>query len=458
MFSETFNTLFSGIFQKNIIPINPYHIYINNDQKKHRSNTDTIRRKEEQTDILTFTNLIEINTTTHAEEEEEEEAGKNVIIDFVTSYRDFLKLKKSKERKVEDIILNNFEPNPDYKPPKYPVVLCHGLSGFDRLVLIPSIYSLTKLIMNSINSDKSDNFLIDDRDDDSDGKTTVGNVSERAKDDKKIAHRLGEVEYWIGIKEILEEKGCSVLTTRVPSFGSIEERALALHEFLESEIKRKLNSKGKDNSNGKVKLNLIAHSMGGLDCRYLISKIPKKNYQVVSLTTISTPHHGSEMADYVVNLFEKLKTVPSFGTNDSTTSSTQILPLCFYQLTTDYMKYFNFITPDDPKVAYFSYGCYFQPKWYNVFAMSWKIVYDASNGARNDGMVTVDSSKWGQYQGTLANIDHLDIINWKNKVKLDLGKMILNLKNENLKKMVEPDIDILEFYVNITDNLAKKGF
>lgn len=30
----------------------------------------------------------------------------------------------------------------------------------------------------------------------------------------------------------------------------------------------------------------------------------------------------------------------------------------------------------------------------------------------NDGLVSVDSSKWGTYKGTLKDVSHLDMINW----------------------------------------------
>jgi triacylglycerol lipase len=42
----------------------------------------------------------------------------------------------------------------------------------------------------------------------------------------------------------------------------------------------------------------MAHSMGGLDCRYLISRIKPDDYTPLSLTTISTPHRGSPFMDW----------------------------------------------------------------------------------------------------------------------------------------------------------------
>lgn len=318
----------------------------------------------------------------------------------------------------------------NYKAPKYPVVLCHGLSGFDKLILIPSVFRLTKMISSSINLNNSDHFL--EIDDDTEG------ASVRNKG-------LLEIEYWIGVKEILEKNGCQTITTKVPGMGSIEERALALNASIERGVK-KLQKKQKRNSwfsrNEKIKLNLLAHSMGGLDCRYLIAKLPKRNYQVASLTTISTPHRGSEMADYITKLFFDLKPKKESAPNIH-------LPICFYQLTTTYMQYFNENVRDDPKVKYFSYGSYFKPKWYNVLAWPWKVIAKATNDGLNDGLVTIKSSEWGEYQGTLKNVDHLDIINWKNKLQDDYLKYFPKIGYE--------PINILDFYLHVTDNLARNG-
>jgi len=42
-------------------------------------------------------------------------------------------------------------------------------------------------------------------------------------------------------------------------------------------------------------------TQGGLDGRYLISKLKPTTFKVISLTTISTPHRGSPFADYFID-------------------------------------------------------------------------------------------------------------------------------------------------------------
>lgn len=69
------------------------------------------------------------------------------------------------------------------------------------------------------------------------------------------------------------------------STGSIPLRAARLDEQLQTQ------ARGRG-------INFLAHSMGGLDCRHLISHIQPPEYAPLSLTTISTPHRGSPFMDW----------------------------------------------------------------------------------------------------------------------------------------------------------------
>jgi triacylglycerol lipase len=93
------------------------------------------------------------------------------------------------------------------------------------------------------------------------------------------------VHYWRGITEAMRANGIEVITASVPALGSIEERAAKLGQDIAAK------------ANGKS-VNIIAHSMGGLDARYMISRLHPDNVEVLSLTTVATPHRGSAFADY----------------------------------------------------------------------------------------------------------------------------------------------------------------
>lgn len=53
-------------------------------------------------------------------------------------------------------------------------------------------------------------------------------------------------------------------------------------------------------------------AQGGLDGRFLISRLKPTNFKVRSLTTISTPHRGSSFADYLLEDVLGAERVPSF--------------------------------------------------------------------------------------------------------------------------------------------------
>ncbi|KNE86513.1 hypothetical protein PSTG_20125, partial [Puccinia striiformis f. sp. tritici PST-78] len=94
-----------------------------------------------------------------------------------------------------------------------------------------------------------------------------------------------QIHYWGKLLEILRSKlGVKVIIGKVPPTGTIEERAIQLDKLLQNEA-------ASSSYSGKIpQFNFIAHSMGGLDARYLISHLKPKTYNPISLTTICTPH------------------------------------------------------------------------------------------------------------------------------------------------------------------------
>lgn len=89
----------------------------------------------------------------------------------------------------------------------------------------------------------------------------------------------------------------------------------------------------------------------------------------------------------------------------------------FSQLTQKYMsESFNPRTPDDPSVRYYSYGASMpNPHLFSLFRKPHRVI-EAVEGA-NDGLVSVESCKWGEYKGTLNHVSHLDLINWTNRLR-----------------------------------------
>lgn len=266
----------------------------------------------------------------------------------------------------------------EYATPKHTIVLAHGLLGFSELRLA--------------------------------GKFLPG------------------LKYWRGITEALSAKGIEVIVATVPPSGSVEARAAKLVESIS------LRAKGKE-------VNIIAHSMGGLDSRYMISQLKPTDFNIKSLTTIATPHRGSAFADY---MFETIgprrikriyKVIEYFGFETG----------AFSQLTLKYMQgSFNPRTPDVDGVRYFSYGASLESTRWSVFAPSHAII--KRQEGINDGLVSVSSSQWGDYKGTLIGVSHLDLINWTNRVKWWFWELTGSKRNFNA----------IALYLDICDMLAKE--
>lgn len=100
----------------------------------------------------------------------------------------------------------------------------------------------------------------------------------------------GVIQYWNGIPEALRSGGAEVYVTQVSPFNSSVMRGESLIAQLD-DIRA---IKGKP----ALKFNLIGHSQGGLDIRYVAAVRPDL---VASLTTVGSPHRGSDLITFDVN-------------------------------------------------------------------------------------------------------------------------------------------------------------
>ncbi|MBU9223510.1 esterase/lipase family protein [Burkholderia multivorans] len=99
----------------------------------------------------------------------------------------------------------------------------------------------------------------------------------------------GVLEYWYGIQEDLQRHGATVYVANLSGFQS-DDGPNGRGEQLLAYVKQVLAA------TGATKVNLIGHSQGGLTSRYVAAVAPDL---VASVTTIGTPHRGSEFADFV---------------------------------------------------------------------------------------------------------------------------------------------------------------
>jgi triacylglycerol lipase len=106
------------------------------------------------------------------------------------------------------------------------------------------------------------------------------------------------ISYFRGIAEALNNAGYMVPEPpALSSAGSVKERAADVQNYLENH-----------EAVAGRQVHLIAHSMGGLDSRYAISHLRMAD-RVLSLTTLGTPHGGTSIADFEVSLLGGLLNV-----------------------------------------------------------------------------------------------------------------------------------------------------
>ncbi|CAO1625606.1 unnamed protein product [Parajaminaea phylloscopi] len=239
------------------------------------------------------------------------------------------------------------------------------------------------------------------------------------------------IDYWRGIVQRLEAAGVEVLVTNVKTSASIEERARDAARMIEAKFP------GRD-------VNLLGHSMGGLDARYLTSCLQKENtFRVRSVTTIATPHKGSPFASYLLydvigrerlpsllNLVQRVG-IPGGGE-------------AFDCLTTESMRAFNERVLDVPGVRYTSWGAAFKPGLFNEFRFPHGIIWEKEG--HNDGLVSIESAKWGEYKGTFKGT-HIDLIGWGNAIQTQWASLTGS----------EYPFDSQSFYLMVCEDLARDG-
>ena len=97
------------------------------------------------------------------------------------------------------------------------------------------------------------------------------------------------VNYWGRIPAVLIRNGARVFYGRQQSALSVPDSAQEVRRAIEEVLAE----------TGAEKVNIIAHSKGGLDSRYAISCLGMDKY-VATLTTINTPHKGCDMVDFLL--------------------------------------------------------------------------------------------------------------------------------------------------------------
>jgi triacylglycerol lipase len=275
----------------------------------------------------------------------------------------------------------------------------------------------------------------------------------------------------------LRADGHTVALGSVPPFDTPQVRA----GFLATEIDDLMAASGTD------KVNLICFSMGGLDCRYLASPGGlNRGASIASITMISSPNHGSGIADAALGflpdadhskLIDALASM--WGLTFSDLAANSHLVAALQSMSERDMPMFNQTTPDAPGVLYQSWAGFSYVGGKTTSGIEQSIadacrdssgaplmfrhpgtrdpmdpllvasavfvshfdVFHPSSAIPNDGVSTIDSAKWGEFRGCYS-ADHLDQVG--------------QINDSGLNK--ETGFDYLNLYRKIAFDLAARGF
>ena len=193
------------------------------------------------------------------------------------------------------------------------------------------------------------------------------------------------------------------------------------------------------------KVYIIAHSKGGLDCRYAISEFGLAPY-VASITTVNTPHRGCQFADHLLNAIpENIKNRVATVYNTSLTALGDETPdflAAVNDLTADACQKRNELLTFPEGIFAQSIGSVMEQPRKGQFPLNFSYRYVKNYDGENDGLVGESSFSWGEKyillrsEGT-RGISHGDVI---------------DLNRENIR-----GFDVRDFYTELVSDLRRRG-
>lgn len=244
------------------------------------------------------------------------------------------------------------------------------------------------------------------------------------------------LNYWGRIPKELKRNGATVYYSQQQSAAAVEDSGKELAVRIREILKE----------TGCEKVNIIAHSKGGLDSRAAIAHCGMAPY-VATLTTINTPHRGCIYAEYLLNKVPETARQKVAAAYNATLKRLGDENPDFLAAVTDLTESAclarNEATLDMPGVVYESVMSYCKKAQHGKFPLNVTYPVVKHFDGRNDGLVSVDSARWGT---------KFTLLEPEGKRGITHGDVV-DLNRENI-----PGFDVREFYVNLVSDLKNRGY
>lgn len=242
--------------------------------------------------------------------------------------------------------------------------------------------------------------------------------------------------YWGRIPSALELNGATLYYGKQQSALCVKDSAAELSARIKEIIEE----------TGCEKLNIIAHSKGGLDSRYAVSQLDCGQY-IASLTTVNTPHRGCIFVEKAFDaMSEKARQKIADAYNAASKVRGDTTPdflAAVGDLRESVCVEFNRNVPDREGIFYQSIGSVTKSISGSRFPMDVSYPFVKKLDGENDGLVSVESMKWGE---------NFRFIKVKGKRGVTHGDVI-DLNRENIE-----GFDVREYFVQVVADLKNKGY
>lgn len=244
------------------------------------------------------------------------------------------------------------------------------------------------------------------------------------------------INYWGRIPRELMRNGATVYYGQQQSAAAVEDSGKELAARIRQIVEE----------TGCEKVNIIAHSKGGLDSRAAIAHAGCAPY-VATLTTINTPHRGCIFAEYLLGKVPEAARRKVASTYNGTMKHLGDENPDFLAAVTDLTESAclarNETTPDMPGVVYESVMSYCRKARHGKFPLNMTYPVVRHFDGLNDGLVSVESAKWG---------GRFTLLEPTGKRGISHGDVV-DLNRENIR-----GFDVREFYVKLAADLKQRGY